>query len=155
MKYSSLFLQIFSELENRKPYETLTQIFGSNIVQFAVNLQNCMHPKNHHRTEAVSSKEYKLIKTEEEAFAYLSNLLSYNLNMHLLGVESEVVNKYKQQASDASLSLLLHAPDVYYMMAILQENHNKLINGAGARSEFFKLALTFDPAMIKDYAQKL
>jgi hypothetical protein len=64
LKYNTLFLQIFAELENRQPYETLTQIFESQIVQFAVNLQNCMHPKNHHRTEAISSKEYKELKTE-------------------------------------------------------------------------------------------
>jgi len=64
LKYNTLFLQIFAELENRQPYETVTQIFESQIVQFAVNLQNCMHPKNHHRTEAISSKEYKELKTE-------------------------------------------------------------------------------------------
>jgi|688.fasta_scaffold139310_1 hypothetical protein len=76
MKYNTLFLQIFAELENRKPYENFAQIFGSKIVQFAVNLQNCMHPKNHHRTEAISSKEYKELRTEEEASAYLSHLLT-------------------------------------------------------------------------------
>ena len=64
LKYNTLFLQIFAELENRQPYETVTQIFESQIVQLAVNLQNCMHPKNHHRTEAISSKEYKELKTE-------------------------------------------------------------------------------------------
>jgi hypothetical protein len=41
------------------------------------------------------------------------------------------------------------------MIAMLQEDKNKLLNGAGARTAFFELALTYDPAIIKDYPQKL
>jgi hypothetical protein len=54
-------------------------------------LQNKQHPKNHHRTEAVQSKEYKELLTDDQADEFLSNLLKSNLLNELMAVETKIL----------------------------------------------------------------
>ena len=120
-KHCATLLQAFNTLEQRaEPYKRHDDIFANNrVLLVAVSLQNLLHPKNHNRTEAIASKTYVEIRTEEQAVSYLNGLLQHNLNIVLLAEETKIMSKLQAEAQSQGISALIEAPDVYYMIAML------------------------------------
>lgn len=86
-----------------------------------------MHPKNHNRTEAIASKTYIEILTEEQAVSYLNGLLQHNITIVLMAEETKILSKLQAEAQSQGITDLIEAPDVYYMIAIL--GSSQLCNG--------------------------
>lgn len=148
-------MHVFSTLEQRaEPYKSINDIFeGDQVVLAASSLQNLMHPKNHNRTEAIASKAYIEISAEEQAVAYLNGLLQHNLTITLMAEETKILSKLQAEAQFQGISLLIEAPDVYYMIAILATS--RLCNGQGDKSSFIYGILHRNPSDIPDLAKKL
>ena len=74
-------MHMLSKLEGRaEPYKCLQEIFGNNEeVALAVLIQNCLHPKNAQRVEAIKDGSYVEIDSEVTARKFLSTLLKQSL----------------------------------------------------------------------------
>ena len=59
-------MKLLSDMEQREvPYSDLLEFFGEEEILFAVMLQNKMHPKNSHRSDAIKAGTYVEIETIE------------------------------------------------------------------------------------------
>jgi hypothetical protein len=77
-----------SESGSITDFMSLPLVNGSKVLMAAILLQNVMQPQNSKRREAISSKNYYALRTEEEAHTYFSDMLSQNLKLELAGRES-------------------------------------------------------------------
>ena len=68
----------------------LPLIDGDKELFAAIILQNLQHPKNHHRREAVVAKQYKEIRTSEQAQEFLSKLVAGHLKNEMAGRETQL-----------------------------------------------------------------
>lgn len=68
----------------------LPKIHGDEEILLAVSLQNAMEVKNAARREAVASKTYASIETNEDANKYLAKVLTRNLRNEFAGRESQI-----------------------------------------------------------------
>jgi len=71
-------------------FMSLPLVNGSKVLMAAILLQNVMQPQNSKRREAITSKNYYALRTEEEAHTYFSDMLSQNLRLELAGRESTI-----------------------------------------------------------------
>ena len=98
-----------------------------------------MHPKNHHRREAVAAKQYHALLSPEEAQHYLAQMLQQNLRMEMAGKESAIREDYIKQNAANSGSLFLDAPDIYYSAAVLIQEGLKI--GDGGRTSLIYMMM--------------
>jgi len=129
IKYNETLMHVLSQLEKRaKPYTCLLDfVEGDKVILLALICQNSSHPKNHHRTEAIQNKSYIELLTHGAACEYMNNLLQTNLLISVLAVETEILAKLQAEAQSQGISQLISAPDVYYMLAML--NSGAISNG--------------------------
>ena len=120
-------------------FYALPLINGDKQLVCAIALQNLMHPKNHHRREAVTAKQYHALLNLEEAQNYLGNMLIQNLRMEMAGKESAIREDYIKQNAANSGSLFLGAPDIYYSAAVLIQEGLKI--GDGGRTSLIYLMM--------------
>jgi hypothetical protein len=71
-------------------FMSLPLVNGCKVLMAAILLQNVMQPQNSKRREAITSKNYYALRTEEEAHTYFSDMLSQNLKLELAGRESTI-----------------------------------------------------------------
>lgn len=71
-------------------FMSLPLVNGSKVLMAAILLQNVMQPQNTKRREAIASKNYYTLRSEEEAHTYFSDMLSQNLKLELAGRESAI-----------------------------------------------------------------
>lgn len=53
------------------------------MILIAISIQNQMHPKNSNRRDAITNGDYQPIETEEEAGAFLNDILEKTLKNEL------------------------------------------------------------------------
>ena len=84
-KYQKVLMHIMSKLEVRtEPYRSLYEIFdGGNELALAIFIQNCLHPKNAQRVEAIKNGSYVEIDSQVTARKYLKDLLKKHLEVEL------------------------------------------------------------------------
>jgi len=68
-------------------------------------------------------------------------------------VETKILAELQSAAQSQGVEVLINAPDVFYMIAILKSS--PMCNGQGDRTYFMNSVLQRDPASIKDLARKL
>lgn len=91
-------MKLLGSLE-KKEYTCLNDFFSnSKVIALAVCLQNAQQPKNHHRTEAIQSKEYVEILTEDQATQFLNSMLRQNLQNEVLSVETKILAELQSAA---------------------------------------------------------
>ena len=148
-------VKMLSDLEGRdSTYESILELFeGQEEILFAVMLQNLLHPKNSHRTDAIKAGKYIEIDTIEQAQAFISSLVEENLTMELKGAESSVRGAFASMASMADIKKLVSAPDVY--VAAVALSNKQFYEGRGDRTTFFKVILDLTPSQIPDLGNKL
>jgi len=81
-----------SILEGRQePHKGLLELYENNKeIVLAIMIQNCLHPKNSQRVQAIKDGTYVEIKSSISARDFLKSLLKKNLEHQLLGAESQV-----------------------------------------------------------------
>ena len=120
---------------------------------FAVVLQNCMHPKNAQRAEAVKAGTYVEVNLNKDAERYLSDVLRVNLQYELQGAVAQVSEYFTKLNQMNDIKVLMEAPDVYIAAAALSTK--EFYQGKGDRTAFFQLILDTNPATIPDLGRKL
>lgn len=78
-----------------------------------------MHPKNHHRRDAIDSKTYIEIYSEEDATSYLTKVLTTNLRNEFSGRESQIRANFQGELSSEQAKNFLNTPDIYYAAAVM------------------------------------
>ena len=91
-KHKKALMRTLGSLEGAAaPVESLMAYFNNDEeIALAVMIQNCMHPKNSNRVDAVKNGTYMEIESLDAARAYLSELLSTHLEHEINAVENEV-----------------------------------------------------------------
>ena len=142
-------------LEGRaEPYKGLLEIFDNHEeILLAIFIQNCLHPKNGQRVEAIKDGSYLEINSQFIARNYLTALLKQNLELELKAAESVINEQIEKLKQMHDVKVLLEAPDVFIAAAALSSL--KFYIGKGDRSAFFKIILETDPAKIPDLYRKL
>lgn len=98
-------------------------MLNNNRLIFAtVIMQNCLHPKNSHRTTSISENKYVEIRELADAERLLSDLLKDCLTKELMGVQTAIMSSLADNAREQSTALLLNAPDKYTTAAMLTIN---------------------------------
>ena len=94
-KYQKPLMQILSKIEKKTvPYKSLLDFFdNSEEYALAVLIQNCLHPKNNMRVEAIKAGTYVEIDSVESAREYIEHLLAKTLSIELQAAESKVMQK--------------------------------------------------------------
>lgn len=148
-------IYILSQLEGRKvPHKGLLQIYENNQeIALAVLMQNCIHPKNSQRVQAVKDGTYVEINSAETARNYIKGLLKTHLEHELLAAESQVNAQIAKLRQMHDVKVLLEAPDVFVAAAALSSQ--KFCHGKGDRTSFFEMVLETDPNTIPDLGRKL
>ena len=79
-----------SEMEGREePASGLLDFFDNNSeIALAVLIQNCLHPKNAQRVDAIKAETYVEIDSQETARNYLIELFKKNFATELKSAES-------------------------------------------------------------------
>lgn len=67
--------------------DDLPMINSNKVIILAMLIQNALHPKNSHRSEAIEAGTYVEIKTEEDATKFLSEIVQKHLKNELLSIE--------------------------------------------------------------------
>lgn len=116
-------------------------------------IQNCIHPKNSQRVQAIKDDTYVEITSSLAARDYLKQLLKKNLEYELLAAESQVNAQIAKLTQMHDVKVLLEAPDVFLAAAAL--NSNSFYQGKGDRTAFFEMILESDPKSIPDLGRKL
>lgn len=119
----------------------------------AILVQNALHPKNKHRTEAISDKKYVEINTRAQADKFLENVLSVELENELRSVEKEVMDQFKSLETMQDVKMVLDAPDSFLGAAVMTTA--SLYMGKGDRTTFFNVVCNSDPTKILDLGRKL
>ena len=98
-KYQKSLMHMLSKIEKRaEPYKSLLDFFdNSEEYALAVLIQNCLHPKNNMRVDAIKAGAYVEIVSAESARDYVEHLLEKNLTIELKSVESKVKQKNLKQ----------------------------------------------------------
>ena len=103
-------------------------------------MQARLHPKNHHRTEAIKSNQYVVVTSDQDAHNFLAQLLSDNLTKSLLSAESTVKDEQAKLLQASGISTIINAPDVYLAAAAFSSSD--LYIGKGDRQAFINEILS-------------
>ena len=154
-KHQTCLMDILSKLEGRdQPHKGLLQLFENNQeIVLAIMIQNCLHPKNAQRVEAIKAGNYVEIDCLQAARNYLKQLLKTNLEYELMAAESQVTAQISKLAQMHDVKILLEAPDVFIAAAAL--GSKQFCMGKGDRTSFFEQILEMDPNTIPDVGRKL
>ena len=154
-KHQTSLMHIMSKLEGKEEsHKGLLELFENNSeIALAILLQNCMHPKNSQRVEAIKGDTYKEIDSPFAARAYIKETFKKNLEYELLAAESQINEQIAKLSQMHDVKVLMEAPDVFIAAAALSTK--KFCQGKGDRTAFFNMILESDPASIPDVGRKL
>ena len=140
-------------LESAEPLNAQVLLGGNRTLLLAITVQNWQHPKNANRVDAVKAGQYKELRSEEEAFAFINQIIAVNFKNELLGIESECKGKLASLQQMQDVKLVLEAPDFYTAAAVLVQQN--FYNGKGDRTALFNVVLNTDPKTLPDIGRKL